>query len=376
MRIAIVCPNVSSNSLVRTYPIAKVLGRRHELQMLGFRFGEGVFEPYREEFDFQTIEAGRFPRFLFAVRRMVEQIRADAIYVFKPLPTSLWVGLLARRALGVPLFLDIEDWETGWYYDVPLPDALRHLMHVERPNGFLWTWLTERLAGQADEVFVVSRFLQRRFGGTLLVHGVDTARFDPIRFDRAEARRRLGMAEGRYAVFTGSPMPNKGLEDLLDAVSELGDPRLKVLVVGSFRHDQRYREKLQARYPQSLLLVGPRPHAEMPLFLAAADVVALPQRSSRETMAQVPGKVFEAMAMARPIVATAVSDLPEILDGSGHLVPPGAPDELAGALEQVLADPGRSAAMGQAARARCEERYSWNAMESVLDARLGRWERA
>lgn len=376
MRIAMVCPNVSSNSLVRTYPIAKVLARQHELQMLGFRFGGGVFEPYRDEFDFETMEAGRFPRFLSAVRRMVERIRADAVYVFKPLPSSLWVGLLARRALGVPLFLDIEDWEAGWYYDVPLADAVRHLLHLERPNGLVWTWLTEQLAGRADEVFVVSRFLQRRFGGTVLVHGVDTARFDPARFDRAEARRRLGLAEGRYVVFTGSPMPNKGLEDLLDAVVGLGDPRLKVLVVGSFRHDHGYRERLQAQYPESLLLVGPRPHAEMPLFLAAANLVALPQRSSRETMAQVPGKVFEAMAMARPIVATAVSDLPEILDGCGRLVPPGVPDALATALEQVLADPDRSAAMGQAARARCEDRYSWDAMESVLADRLARWEKA
>jgi glycosyltransferase involved in cell wall biosynthesis len=375
MRIALVCPNVSSNSLVRTYPIAKVLARRHQLQMIGFRFGEGVFEPYRDEFHFEMAEAVRLPRFLAAVRRMVERIRADAVYVFKPLPSSLWVGLMARRALGVPLFLDIEDWEAGWYYDVPLADALRHLMHLERPNGFFWTWLSERFAGRADEVFVVSRFLQRRFGGTLLVHGADTAAFDPHRFDQAEARRRLGLDGGRYVVFTGSPMPNKGLEDLLDAVCALGDPSLKVLVVGSFRHDQGYRDRLQAQHSASLVLLGPRPHAEMPLFLAAADLVALPQRSSRETRAQVPGKVFEAMAMARPIVATAVSDLPEILDGSGHLVPPSAPQALATALEQVLADPGRAAAMGRAARARCEERYSWNAMESVLADRLDRWER-
>ena len=59
MRIALVCPDVSSNSLVRMYPIAKVLARRHELQVLGFEFGGGIFEPYRDEFDYETIAARR-----------------------------------------------------------------------------------------------------------------------------------------------------------------------------------------------------------------------------------------------------------------------------------------------------------------------------
>ena len=376
MRIALVCPNVSSNALVRTYPIAKVLGRRHSLQMLGFRFGEGVFEPYRHELDFDALDAPRLPRFLSAVREMVERIRADAVYVFKPLPSSLWVGLMARRTLRIPMFLDIEDWEAGWYYDVPFADGLRHLLHVERPNGFLWTWLSERLSSLADEIFVVSRFLQRRFGGTVLVHGVDATTFDPDRWDGAAARRRLGLADGRYIVFTGSPMPNKGLEDVLSAVTLLGDPRLKVLVVGSFRHDHGYRRALEARYSRHLVLMGPRAHAEMPLFLAAADMVALPQRECRETMAQIPGKVFEAMAMARPIVATAVSDLPEILDGCGVLVRPGADGELAGAVEMLLSDPARATALGRAARERCERLYSWDAMEAVLAERLQRWERA
>jgi glycosyltransferase involved in cell wall biosynthesis len=283
---------------------------------------------------------------------------------------------LARREHRVPLFLDIEDWEAGWYHDVPMLDAVRHLLHVDRPNGFVWTWLSERMVARADEIFVASRFLQKRFGGNVLVHGADTTVFDPAIWDPVVARSRTGLGEGRYIVFTGSPMPNKGLDDLLEAVSLIGDPRLRVVVVGSFRHDPAYRQHLVDRYSDQLCLIGPRRHAEMPLFLALADVVVVPQRVTRETVAQIPGKVFEAMAMARPIVATSVSDLPEILDGCGVVVRPGSVGELGGALERLLSQPEEARALGHEARLRCQQRYSWNAMERLLEGRLRRWERA
>jgi glycosyltransferase involved in cell wall biosynthesis len=367
-----VSANASSNSLVRLYPIAKVLARRHEVQVMGFRFDEEIFAPYSNEFDYDTLLAKKHPAFWSQVKAVAKRIRADAVYAFKPLPSSLWVGLAASRMHNIPLYLDVEDWEAGWYYDVGLSHRLRHLLHVERPNGLLWTWLTERMARRADEVFVVSRFLQRRFGGHILPHGADTAVFDPALWSKEEARRRIGLGDGRYIVFTGAPMPNKGLDDLLSAASLLGEPRLRVLVVGSFQHDPSYRERLLERYGDRLIIVGARPHSEMPLYLAAADLVALPQRPCRETVAQVPGKVFEAMAMARPIIATAVGDLPEILDRCGLIVPPRSIEALAGALERLLNDEEEATALGEQARLRCHKRYSWDAMEQILESRLGR----
>jgi hypothetical protein len=54
MPIVLFCPNSSSNALVRTYPIAKVLARKHRIQVLGSRFKDGIFPPYRDEFDYET----------------------------------------------------------------------------------------------------------------------------------------------------------------------------------------------------------------------------------------------------------------------------------------------------------------------------------
>lgn len=112
----------------------------------------------------------------------------------------------------------------------------------------------------------------------------------------------------------------------------------------------------------------------MPIFLAAPDLVALPQRANRATMNQVPGKVFEAMAMAKPILATAVSGLPEIPAGVGRVVAPGSVSALAEALHWLLDHPGDAAELGSKARLRRQERYTWDAMDRILAGRLQRWQ--
>ncbi len=79
-----------------------------------------------------------------------------------------------------------------------------------------------------------------------------------------------------------------------------------------------------------------------------------------------PAKVFDAMAMAKPIIATNVSDLPLILDGCGWIVEPGNPPQLAESIQNVLNNPEAAEDIGWKARRKCIENYSWDAMEKVL----------
>ena len=79
-----------------------------------------------------------------------------------------------------------------------------------------------------------------------------------------------------------------------------------------------------------------------------------------------PAKLFDAMALGRPIVSTAVSMIPEILEGCGVLVPPDNPTALRAALGRLLDDPAGAAELGRRARRRCAERYSFTAARAVL----------
>ena len=92
--------------------------------------------------------------------------------------------------------------------------------------------------------------------------------------------------------------------------------------------------------------------------VAAADVVAIPQLDSEPSRYQMPMKVFDAMAMGKPIVASSVSDLPLVLEGCGRLVPPGDVEKLAAAISELLSYPEEARVLGERARARCLESYS------------------
>jgi glycosyltransferase involved in cell wall biosynthesis len=98
--------------------------------------------------------------------------------------------------------------------------------------------------------------------------------------------------------------------------------------------------------------LGPRD--DMPDLMAACDVVVLPSRAEA-----LPTALMEAAAAGRPVVATRVGGVPEVVeDGrTGLLVPAGDPHALARALASVLADPVRAAALGDAARALARQRF-------------------
>src|SRR5437667_376247 len=93
---------------------------------------------------------------------------------------------------------------------------------------------------------------------------------------------------------------------------------------------------------------------------------APPLRATSDTVGQVPAKIFDAMALGRPVVSTRVSMIPEILEGCGLLVEPGDVPGLAAAIARLLDSPGEAEALGARARERCVERYSFQSARRDL----------
>jgi len=104
----------------------------------------------------------------------------------------------------------------------------------------------------------------------------------------------------------------------------------------------------------------------LPALLAASDVVAIPQLDTEGAQHQMPMKVYDAMAMAKPIVATTVSDLPLALDGCAKLLPPGDAPGLTAAIRELLEHPTQAQALGERARTRCLQNYSMREVAGAL----------
>jgi glycosyltransferase involved in cell wall biosynthesis len=222
----------------------------------------------------------------------------------------------------------------------------------------------EHLRGLADGITVASRFLEQRFGGVLIPHVRDTDRWAPDRADPRPVREQLGVDKGPVVMFLGTPRAYKGVEDLAVAVSRLGRPEVTLALVGTEPGSETGRA-LAERHP-GVRLVGRVPIAQVPAYLAAADVVVVPQRESSDTRGQVPAKIFDAMALGRPVVSTRVSMIPEILEGCGLLVEPGDVAALGAAIGRLLDHPDEARALGAAARRRAVERYSFDSARRAL----------
>lgn len=146
-------------------------------------------------------------------------------------------------------------------------------------------------------------------------------------------------ADPPHVLFVGRLSPEKGIEDFLAASDGMSR-----VVVGD--------GPLRARVPDTVGFVSPR---ELDPYYERAAVVCVPSR--REGYGVV---AREAMAHARPVVATAVGGLPDAVeDGvTGIVVPPGDPPALRAALRRLLDEPALRARLGAAARERALERFS------------------
>ncbi len=338
------------------------------------RFDEEIYGPFRSEFEYISLEAARLPKGLQSVKELSDRLSGDLIYAFKPRVTSYGIGLIQKFRHSKPLILDIEDFELAQHYQYNFllrqVRLAKHTLYsgVRSLRGFQYEFLMDKLTGYADRITVVSSFLQQRYGGIRLPHGPDTNVFDPTKYDRLEARFQIGLdPTKRIILFTGMPRSHKGLGLLAEVANGLVDEfNLQLLLVGGLATDPDVIELLR-KYPRLIVHFEPRPHEQMPFFLAAADLVVLAQDRSIFSEAQIPGKIFEAMAMAKPILASRVSDLPEILDGCGLIFEPADPDSLRNTLRDYLMHSATTYAdIGDLARAKCVNQYSWDAMERTL----------
>src|SRR5438034_1076627 len=282
MKITVLTPDMSHNCLSRAYALAEMLRRRHEVEIAGPIFGEGIWPPLANggSIPYKTVKVrGSFTSAqVLALRRQVE---GDVVYASKP------------------------------------------------------------------------------------------------RFPREDVREEHGIEpDERVVMFSGSPGPYKGVEELIDSVRRIPDPRVTLALVGipdgtPFGvHLREIGGTLGRRFHG----FGRQPFDKMPEFLAMADLVVIPQRRSYATIGQVPAKVFEAMAMAKPILATAVSDLPYILRDCGWVIEPGDVEEMSRAIQAILADEDTAIRMGARARKKCVREFSRSAMEPVLVEVFRRYE--
>jgi glycosyltransferase involved in cell wall biosynthesis len=280
------------------------------------------------------------PRGWAALFRLAHRLRRRRIQIVHTYLVSANVfGTLAARLAGVPAIIT-----------------------TRRDMGFSRNWrlrlVEERLVNPlVDRVVAVcpavaaeairERGLDARKVVTI-PNGVDVEEWDPARYSREESRSELGLGPDEPAVgVVANLSPVKGHADLLLAAARvLVRRRARFVLIG----DGLQRPGLEALALQlgiggQVIFAGAR--SDIARLLCGLDVVAIPSHSEGLS-----NTLLEAMAMARPVVATAVGGNTDVLrDGeNGRLVPPRDPEALAAALLAVLEAPEAARRLGETAR--------------------------
>jgi glycosyltransferase involved in cell wall biosynthesis len=250
-------------------------------------------------------------------------------------------GLVGRLALRRRLPTIFQP--HGWSFDA--------VTGLTRQATVAW----ERAATRWATVMLCVSEAERRRG---IAHGLDGEwRVIPNGVDveallaasaeeRSAARRQLELDDCPTVVCVGRLCREKGQDILVDAWPAVLErvPDAQLLLVG----EGRETETLRRRAGRGIYLTGKR--SDVPLWLAAADVVAVPSRFDGMSVA-----LLEAMARGRAVVATDVGGAAEALGADGgELVTSEHPPALAEALADSLLHPERAAEVGRAARARVE----------------------
>jgi teichuronic acid biosynthesis glycosyltransferase TuaC len=279
------------------------------------------------------------------LRRLQRRFDFDVIDAHFVYPDGM-AAVLLGRLLGKPVVVTARGSDVNTYSEMPL---IRRLLRF-----------TLR---RADAVIAVSRALKAaivRLGVAenavrVIPNGVDATKFHPI--DRAEARRGLGLPDGRIVLSVGGLVDVKGFDVLIRSFKRLGgrDNRGALLVIVG---DGPRRQSLEALAAESGLrervrFAGAVGHEDLARWYSAADLFCL--ASSREGW---PNVVLEALACGTPVVAAAVGGIPEILrDPRVGLLSRRDPGEFAAVMERALA-------------------FRWNAGDIVEYARRHSWEGA
>jgi len=198
--------------------------------------------------------------------------------------------------------------------------------------------------------------------------GVDLREFN-LKESQEECRQRLNLPlDKKIVVYTGHFYEWKGAQILADAARFFEKNVLFVFVGGTKKDERRFKDN--NRNLKNILILGHQPHSEIPYYLKAADVLVLPN-SAREKISRYytsPIKMFEYMASQKPIVASDIPSVREILsEKSAILVRPDSPQDLAKGIEKALKSPNFSARISARAYQDVQE-YTWQKRtESIID---------
>ena len=231
------------------------------------------------------------------INRQIQEFKPDIIIAFGIL--NAYIGMQKAKKHGIPFI----------YY------LIDHL-HTLLPNE-----LTRRTAEQfekqtikgADRIFVINKGLKEyavEMGGntnkiSVISAGVDLEKFNP-QVDGSLIRKKYGIKKDDILLFfMGWIYDFSGMKEVAESLATTDNENIKLMIVGEGDlYKPLLKMKSEKNLDKKLILTGRIPFEEIPKHVAAADICLLPAYKNETMMNIVPIKIYEYMAMGKPVIAT------------------------------------------------------------------------
>jgi len=320
--------------------------------------------------------------FLLLVKLPLTFIRSlmhDVVYSSKPLPYGTIVALPASFLARKPFILDTDDWEgVGGF--ATIKQGSRALV-----KGII-TYFEEMVPHHADAIVAASHLLAERIflsgikreAVFIAQNGADIKTFNPI-LDGKPIRSKFSLQGFVFCYLGTFKKGGANWQMLLDSFHfawiTRNDIMLLVIGFGNELQDAiNYSNKLGMS--NNVCFAGKVEHKDVPNYLSAANAYLLPYQSDFPhtfiNIGRSSLKLYEYMAMGRPIVATDVGELSVSLkDGAGILVNTNDAEMFGQGIIRLLSmNASEIEAMGNTARQRAEQIYNYNSMSAVVEKAL------
>ena len=229
-------------------------------------------------------------------------------------------------------------------------------------------------------VFAISPYLidkAKRYGCKNIIYlpaFVDTNLFSVSMNDRKNVRENIGIENDDIVIgYAGGFWYVEGIPNLLQAFRDLLKrySNIKMIILGGIKaknDDDIPKLVKDLDIEDSVTIVPPQPHEEVPKFLSACDITCCPKIDCEINRAANPIKVVEYLSMGVPTVCSAVGGITYTIEDrvDGILVKPGDVKDLEEKLEWVILNPERAKEIGENGRKTAIERYSFDAIENTI----------
>lgn len=289
---------------------------------------------------------------ILKTRRIIKQQKVDLVHTHSSV--DAWKCGIAAKLSGIPVVRS------------------RHLSTLIKTSPFsyfVYMKIADRVitSGQSIKDTMIRRNAMPEQNIVSAPAGIDEKRFTPD-IDGSAIRQHYGFSSSDFVVGIVSVLRSwKGHDDLIDAIKILHNENksVRLMIVGAGPQEQRLKERIEKEALHSFVVLCGH-QSDVPAYIAAMDCFVLPSTKNEATSQVLP----QAMAMQKPVIATDVGGLPEVVIDrqTGLLVPAHSATALAQAISWVHTHAQESAEMAARGRAHCLQHFTFDTMINTTEA--------